>query len=71
MTLAPLMRALAANPLQPSARGGRVPLAAADEFRVGLWDGRDAAGRELGSGVYLCRFEAEGTVRLRKPIKLD
>lgn len=32
-----------------------------------VWDGRDGAGRRLGSGVYLCRFEAGGassTVRM-------
>ncbi|MFO7675258.1 MAG: S8 family serine peptidase [bacterium] len=35
------------------------------------WNGRDDAGRELAPGVYLCRFEAEGRVRLRKLVKLD
>lgn len=35
------------------------------------WDGRDDAGRPLGAGVYVCRFEAGGVVQLRKLVKLD
>ncbi len=30
------------------------------------WDGRDGAGRETASGVYLCRLAAAGDVHLRK-----
>ncbi len=32
------------------------------------WDGTDAAGSPVGSGVYLCRFEANGTRRTSKII---
>gem|GEM_PF-1480112 len=28
-------------------------------FRSSIWDGRDASGREVGSGVYICRMEVE------------
>ena len=31
-----------------------------------VWDGRDDAGRELGSGVYLCRLETRGHSTVRK-----
>ncbi|HEX5133141.1 MAG TPA: T9SS type A sorting domain-containing protein, partial [Candidatus Krumholzibacteria bacterium] len=49
------------------ARGRRV---AHGEVRGGsLWfDGRDAAGRELPSGVYLFRFTADGTTATRKAV---
>jgi len=30
------------------------------------WDGRDAAGRALPSGLYLCRLEAKGRVATGK-----
>ena len=30
------------------------------------WDGRDTAGRALGSGVYLCRLRAAGREETRK-----
>lgn len=42
-------------------RGGLVRTAASGEFEAGLnrieWDGKDAAGREISSGVYLVRYE--------------
>jgi len=28
-------------------------------FCSSIWDGRDASGREVGSGVYICRMEVE------------
>jgi hypothetical protein len=31
-----------------------------------VWDGRDAAGRPAGAGVYLVRFEAGGFTATRK-----
>jgi len=34
------------------------------------WDGRDGAGRSVGSGVYFCRLEAGGEVRLSKLVLL-
>ena len=34
------------------------------------WDGRDDSGREVASGVYLCRMEAGRFVRVRKMILL-
>jgi flagellar hook assembly protein FlgD len=35
-----------------------------------VWDGRDAAGREVASGVYLCRLTAEQGVRVRRMVLL-
>jgi flagellar hook assembly protein FlgD len=44
--------------------GRRVALLFAGRLEAGEhrfhWDGRDAAGRALGSGVYLCRLLAAG-----------
>jgi len=33
-----------------------------------VWDGRDSAGRQLGSGVYFVRLEAAGSVSTRKMV---
>jgi len=35
-----------------------------------LWDGRDDAGREVASGVYLCRVEAGGSALTRKVVRM-
>jgi hypothetical protein len=35
-----------------------------------MWDGRDHAGRSVGSGVYVCRLEAAGEVRHSKLVLL-
>lgn len=41
----------------------------AGEYRV-QWDGRDDAGREVASGVYVCRLEGTGWVKSRKMLLL-
>ena len=33
-----------------------------------VWDGRDGAGREVGSGTYFLRLESGGEVRVRKVV---
>jgi len=35
-----------------------------------IWNGRDDAGRQVGSGVYFCRLESSGTAATRKLILL-
>lgn len=35
-----------------------------------LWNGKNELGEDLASGVYLCRFEAEGNVETRKILML-
>jgi hypothetical protein len=35
-----------------------------------VWNGRDDAGRELASGIYLCRLQAEGSARTVKMVLL-
>jgi hypothetical protein len=37
-------------------------------WRSAVWDGRDNAGREVGSGTYFLRLESEGEVRVRKVV---
>jgi len=34
------------------------------------WDGRDAAGRAVASGVYLVQLRADGTRQERKLVKV-
>jgi hypothetical protein len=36
-----------------------------------LWDGKDDAGRQMSSGTYLCRFEAQGLAQTRKMVLLQ
>jgi hypothetical protein len=35
------------------------------------WDGRDAAGREVAAGVYVCRVRADALVSVLRVVKLD
>lgn len=37
----------------------------AGEFQV-TWDGRDETGRQVASGIYFCRLEAQGQMQTRK-----
>jgi hypothetical protein len=50
--------------------GRRVRTLVAEKLPAGrasvTWDGRDDAGRELPSGVYLCRLRAGGTADMLK-----
>jgi len=54
--------------------GRRVALLADREFAAGehslVWDGRDAAGRAAGSGVYFVRLEAAGVSESQKLVLL-
>ena len=67
----------AASPVRLSVYdiGGRqlrrlsAPAGAAGERQL-VWDGRDAAGRALPSGVYLFRLDAAGETRTGRLIKL-
>ncbi len=34
--------------------------------RIVTWDGKDNQGRYMSTGLYLCRFEAEGSVQVKK-----
>jgi flagellar hook assembly protein FlgD len=58
-----------------TARGERVRRLVDGERPAGMvhqvaWDGRDDAGAVVGSGVYYCRLEAAGEVRLQKMVLL-
>ena len=44
------------------------PLAAGSHRFV--WDGRDAAGREVAAGVYVYQVEVDGRVEAKKTTKL-
>ncbi len=35
-----------------------------------VWDGRDAAGRDVAAGVYVYRVEVDGRVEAKKTTKL-
>ena len=44
----------------------RQPMPAGNHRAV--WDGRDDVGRAVGSGVYLCRLEAEAFREVKKMV---
>ena len=53
-------------------RGRRVA-SVADRVEVAgwgsvVWDGRDSAGREVGSGTYFMRLESGGEVQVQKVV---
>jgi flagellar hook assembly protein FlgD len=37
-------------------------------WRTAAWEGRDDAGREVGSGTYFLRLEAGETVQVRRAV---